>query len=56
MRNDESLPLKEQVGETQAKTEDRLEQMIVPALDGLFSFISHQVTAAREHMANLRKH
>lgn len=55
MKSDESLPIPEQVGEVQAKTEDRLEQIIVPALDGLFSFIATQVTSAREHLEALRK-
>jgi hypothetical protein len=55
MKSDQSLPLTEQVGEVQAKTEDRLEHMIVPALDGLFTFITAQVAAAREHLAHLAK-
>lgn len=55
MKQEDALSLPEQVGEVKARTEDRVEQAVVPVLDGLFQFLSQKFTAAREHLTHPRK-
>ena len=50
MKHDEPLPLTEQVGEVKARAEDRLEQAVVPALDGVIDAVATTLAAVRERL------
>lgn len=52
MKSEETLPLIEQVGETKAEAEDRLEQTLVPRIEAAMAALSNRWTALRDRLAS----
>lgn len=52
MKSDETLPLMEQVGETKAEAEDRLERLIVPRIDAVMTALAGGWETMRDRFAH----
>ena len=55
MSGQERLPLDEQVDEVKAKGEDRLADIVVPALENFAALLSRQANAVQQRLRSLRR-
>ena len=55
MKIDNRLPLPDQIEETKAEAEDRLEAKLVPIMESFFAAVSSGVQTARERLNQFRR-
>jgi len=55
MTGQERLPLNEQVDEVKATSEDKLADIVVPALENIAALLSRQANAVQERLRSLRR-